>query len=355
MKDRTAYWCVAPSMRVQFADHAGFHRAFLFVILGASLGALALTVAGMPVSLAGVTAGTAGLCVGAATQLAWRSRLLLSVVVGTALVVGFQVVRPAGLPGLVCLAMAAVGVGLAAAMSRARAAVTVLATAGVGLLAAMVSQRIAMASSGVGVAAPVLALGVGSAFGLTAMLALLPRHILISVNPLRVLAQRIPAVAHREARTLCEHAVALHRRNVAALVPADRVLFEQAVTQVLLLARTVPQSIPAEDGPRLAEIEARIAAATDNETRTQYQATRTVILEQLALREGIQIKQARIIAQMHHQIAELERFVLAVVQASAKKTSPLGQLGANPQALAEQRDQFAADLAAARELNDIVS
>ena len=142
---------------------------------------------------------------------------------------------------------------------------------------------------------------------------------------------------------------------MAALVPADRVLFEQAVTQVLLLARTVPQSIPAEDGPRLAEIEARIAAATDNETRTQYQATRTVILEQLALREGIQIKQARIIAQMHHQIAELERFVLAVVQASAKKTSPLGQLGANPQALAEQRDQFAADLAAARELNDIVS
>ena len=84
------------------------------------------------------------------------------------------------------------------------------------------------------------------------------------------------------------------------------------------------------------DLDQRIAAATDDEVRSQYQAARAGLSDQRTYRDRIRQNRERLVARLHNHLAALEKFQLAVGMTASQQLSDLSKdVAASGEALGE--------------------
>jgi hypothetical protein len=186
-----------------------------------------------------------------------------------------------------------------------------------------------------------------AAMGMVGVVAMLPRHLSISIDPVAVALGRMPAATDAEVRGLCERATAIWRNARGKLAADDPglALLRDGVLKTLEVATKSADLRPdaAADGElakRITELDARIAAATDAEVRAQYQSARGALDDQRRYRESIRQNRERLIARMHNHVAALEKFQIAASRVEAVRTGVPAM---------KQLDELSADVAASGE------
>lgn len=310
-------------MDLRFTDHSSFQRA----AAGMASGALLFGAALHPVTpLAPLAGGALGIAAGAAIahgRAVWRVAAA-----GAALAVLF-----AGPPGWPVLVAAAALLALAVALGgpRGMRGVAGAAFAALALLVAMwCALRIGYAHATRGWP-PVVATAVAAAaMGLVGALATLPRHVAIGIDPVRGALRRLPGSLDAEVRELCARAAAIWSSAKDRIADdTGRALVRDGVVKTLEVAARSIEVVPtgpgdAELAKRLADLEQRIAAATDGEVRAQYQAARTAVADQQRYRERIRQGRERLVARMHNHVAALEKFQLAATGLEAARAASAG-------------------------------
>jgi hypothetical protein len=183
--------------------------------------------------------------------------------------------------------------------------------------------------------------------GMVGIIAMLPRHLSVSIDPVSSALRRMPAGIDAEVRGLCERSTAIWRNAKDKLAADDPglALVRDGVIKTLEVAtksadlRQDPAA-DAELAKRITELDARIAAATDAEVRAQYQSARGALDDQRRYRESIQQNRERLIARMHNHVAALEKFQIAASRALAVQTGMPAM---------RQLDELSADVAASGE------
>jgi len=99
----------------------------------------------------------------------------------------------------------------------------------------------------------------------------------------------------------------------------------------------------AELAQRMADLDQRIAAATDSEVKTQYEAARVALGDQQRYREHIRQGRERLVARMHNHVAALEKFELAATGLSAARVASAGS------PVVRQLEELSHDVAASGE------
>jgi hypothetical protein len=167
-----------------------------------------------------------------------------------------------------------------------------------------------------------------AAMGVVGALATLPRHVAIGFDPIRAAVRRLPVSIDREVRELCDRSVAIWNtaRQRFADDDAGQQLVRDGVLRTLEVAtKSADVKLPgATDGEleaRMRDLDQRIAAATDPEVRTQYQAARSALDDQQRYRNHIRQGHARLVARLHNHVAALEKFELAVTGLEAARTA----------------------------------
>jgi hypothetical protein len=186
-----------------------------------------------------------------------------------------------------------------------------------------------------------------AAMGMVGIVAMLPRHLSISIDPVAVALGRMPSGIDAEVRGLCERATAIWRNARGKLAADDPglPLLRDGVLKTLEVAAGSAdlKQDTAADGElarRITELDARIAAATDAEVRAQYQSARGALEDQRRYRERIQQNRERLIARMHNHVAALEKFQIAASRAFAVREGAPAM---------KQLDELSADVAASGE------
>ena len=177
------------------------------------------------------------------------------------------------------------------------------------------------------------------AMGMVGILAMLPRHLAMSRDPVLAAARRLPAGMDSEVRQLCDRSLKIWSTAKDELADGDpgRGLIRDGVLKTLeVAAKTTevkqPGASEQELASRIGLLDARIAEASDAETRAQYQAARTAIEDQQRYRDNIRRGRERLVARMHNHIAALEKFHLAAtglenaVKVTAKDSPTVKQL-----------------------------
>jgi len=166
------------------------------------------------------------------------------------------------------------------------------------------------------------------------VLAMIPRHLTISSDPVTAAARALPADVTGEVRGLCDRSTAIWRNAKDKLGAEDPglALVRDGVLKTLEVAgksRGLDQDA-GEDaalGKRITELDARIAAATDGEVRAQYQSAKGALEDQRRYREHIQQNRERLIARMHNHVAALEKFQIAASGLVAVRAATEGAPG----------------------------
>lgn len=303
-------------MELRFSQHESFHRAAIaMVATGFGFGALAHLVSwphGLP---AGLIGGTLGVVAGAALgyQRLWP-RLALGVLACAALAVSNTWAAMIG-----CGAVTALALALGTQGGR-RYATIALGTA-VSVVACWVAIQISFAQQTHAWSGALVDGTAAAAMGMLGALALLPRHVGIGRDAVVAAVARLPLGLDTEVRNLCNQSVSLWTQANARMVsdPENRDLLRQGVVKVLEVA--AKESAPLASGSdaalreRIVELETRIGNATDDETRTQYQAAKQALTEQQLYREKLSTRRDRLVAKLHHHVAALEKFQLAALGA----------------------------------------
>ena len=94
---------------------------------------------------------------------------------------------------------------------------------------------------------------------------------------------------------------------------------------------------------RMADLDQRIASATDAEVRSQYQAARAALGDQQRYREHIRQGRERLVARMHNHVAALEKFELAATGLEAARAASAGL------SVVKQLEELSNDVAASGE------
>jgi hypothetical protein len=168
--------------------------------------------------------------------------------------------------------------------------------------------------------------------GLVGALATLPRHVAIGIDPVRAALRRLPGSLDAEVRELCARAAAVwsSAKDRVADDTGRALVCDGVVKTLEVAARSASASVvptgpgDAELAQRLADLEQRIAAATDGEVRAQYQAARTAVADQQRYRERIRQGRERLVARMHNHVAALEKFQLAATGLEAARAASAG-------------------------------
>ena len=332
-------------MDIRFGDHASFHKAALGMVGGSLLFGLALH----PVTpLAPLAGGILGIAAGAAYahgQARWRMAAAGAALVplfvltpswpmlaGVAamLALGLALGGPRGLRGLL-------GVGLAAATA---------------LVAMWCALRITGASQTMRWPLWIKDATSAAAMGMVGVLALLPRHLKLALDPVSAALRNLPASLDPEVRNLCDRSVAIWTSTKDRLADSDpgKQLVQDAVLKTIEVAAKsadvkLTGANDTELAQRMEELDKRISAATDDEIKTQYQAARAALDDQRRYRAQIRQGRERVVARMHNHVAALEKFQLAATGleatrvASSTSTKQLAELSqdvaASGEALAE--------------------
>jgi hypothetical protein len=245
---------------------------------------------------------------------------------------------------------AALALGLAVGGPRGvRGLIGVLLGAAIALVAMWCAVRIDAARQTIDWPPLATAAVAAAAMGLVGALAMLPRHLHVSLDPVRAALHRMPAGLDAEVRGLCTRAVAIWstaRERIAD--EAGQALVRDGVVKTLeVAARSAEVKVTgpseAELAQRIADLDQRIAAATDGEVRAQYQAARAAIGDQQRYRDHIRQGRERLVARMHNHVAALEKFELAATGLEAARAASAGQ------AVVKQLEELSHDVAASGE------
>jgi hypothetical protein len=296
-------------MEIRFADHSSFQRAAAGMVGGATLFGLALH----PLTpLAPIAGGLVGVAAGAAIgygKVPWR--------IGAALVAMIPMFLLSPSPLMVGLIAATMGLALAGGRGL-RGLAIVIAGAMTSILAMWTAARIGHAEQTAHWPAWATVAASSAALGMVGVLALLPRHLRFVSDPVRAALKTLPANLDAEVRQLCERGVAIWTATAERLGADDPgvELVRDGVVKTLEVAASsatadVSASADAELAKRIADLDARIIAATDTEVRTQYQSARAALDDQRRYRDRIRQSRERLVARLHNHVAALEKFQLA--------------------------------------------
>jgi len=173
--------------------------------------------------------------------------------------------------------------------------------------------------------------GVASgAMGIVGVVAMLPRHLGIGWDPIGAAMKQLPASLDTEVRVLCQRSVAIWKQIDNAHDDTGKQLVRDAVLKTLEVAAKSSESQPQlgtddELARRISEIDARIAVATDDEVRTQYEAARSGLVDQKKYRERIHQNRERLVARLHNHLAALEKFQLAMGHSAQQQLADLSR------------------------------
>jgi hypothetical protein len=319
-------------MHIRFGDHASFHRAAAGMALGSLLAGIASHFATGGSAIAPLLGGLAGVAAGAAWAYGrpiWR----LAAAAAAAIPLFTMALQ---WPALAISAGAiSLGLALGGTAGRPRSAVALTAAAAVAvfLLAMWCSLRVDTAQRTQGWPGFGIDGAAAAAMGIVAALAVLPRHLALVIDPVQAALRRLPAALDPEVRRLCERSAELWSGARARLADGDpgRDLVRDGVLKTLEVAAksaglgTVEASGDAEAlAARMADLDQRIAAATDAEVKAQYTAARAALEDQRRYREHIANGRERLVARMHNHIAALEKFQLAATGLVAARAAAAG-------------------------------
>jgi len=185
--------------------------------------------------------------------------------------------------------------------------------------------------------------------GVVGALAMLPRHVRLVFDPVRAALARLPANLDAEVRGLCARSAAIWSTARDQIGDeAGRTLVRDGVLKTLeVAAKSAEVKITgpsdAELAERVADLDQRIAAATDDEVKTQYQSARAALGDQQRYRDRIRQGRERLIARMHNHVAALEKFELAATGLEAARTASVGS------EVVRQLEELSHDVAASGE------
>lgn len=316
-------------MELRFRDHASFHRAALGMTAGAALFGLALHVAGgfgahaaRLALVAPVAGGLVGVGVGAALaygSAAWRVGLAILAAAIAVAAPSWQGLAAAGAFTAVAIAIPGRAEGAIAAR-RVRALLVMAFASALAVLAMWTALRVAHADRVATWPSWAADLAGASALGIVAALAVLPRHLALAADPIRAAIRALPSDLDAEVRALCGRAVAVHAKLDER--DPDHDLARDGVLDALAVARQCAE-LRAATGTqddlarRIADLDARIAAATDAEVKSQYESARAALVEQRRHRDDARARRERLVAKLHFQVATLEQLATAGALAPA--------------------------------------
>lgn len=310
----------ASSRTIGFADHAGFHRTALHMAVAGGLAGLAAHVVtllepklgtmGSPIPVAAV-AGAA--VYGAASpETRAKARDLATVVLGAAFAAAALAAVSRGEMawawGMTIFA-GALGLLFGRGQTGKRFWVATGAGAAAVLAGKFVMGQLAMVSFG----PPWLVAGAaGISFGTVALLGTLPRHLRwVTRTGGASEAEEILARA-RAVAAQCEHGDQAVRQSVRAEV--DR-LTEVAARFAELDRQAAVSPSSADLDARVAELDRRIEAATDEMAKSQFERARQTVEAQRREVKSICAGRERVLARMHAALAQIESMRLTAVGA----------------------------------------
>jgi len=188
-----------------------------------------------------------------------------------------------------------------------------------------------------------------AAMGMVAVMAMLPRHLTVDIDPVKTAARGLPAVLDPEVRTLCDRSLTIWRTSKDALADdAGKRLVRDGVLKTLEVAHKsaevkVTGATDDELAARMAELDKRIAATADEEARSQYQAARAALDDQARYRAHIAKGRERLVARMHNHVAALEKFQLAATGLQSARAASEGATAV------KQLEELSQDVAASGE------
>jgi len=333
-------------MDIRFGDHSSFHRAAAGMALGSLLAGIAFHFVTGASNLVPLLGGLVGIAAGTSWgygRVSWRA---ITAAVATIPLFAMALQWPA-----LALSAAAISLGIAlggkgsatglrpevgtddavGARSRAATAVAVAVSIGALLLAMWCSLRVDTARQTQGWPGWWLHGVAAAAMGIVAALAVLPRHLALVTDPVQAALKGLPAALDPEVRQLCERSAELWSSAKERLTDGDsgRDLVRDGVLKTLEVAVKSAGVKPV--GPsneeltaRMADLDQRIAAATDAEVKSQYTSARTALEDQRRYREHIANGRERLVARMHNHIAALEKFQLAATGLVAARAATSG-------------------------------
>lgn len=328
-------------MDIRFADHPSFQRAAAGMVGGALLFGAALHPVTALAPLAGGLLGVAAGAVIAHGRPAWRM-----LATAAALVVLFA--APPSWPALAGVA-AIMSLALAGGPRGLRGLLGVLFGAAAVLVAMWTALRIGHAQKTVDWPPLATTLVAAAALGVVGALAMLPRHVQIAVDPVRAALAKLPATLDAEVRGLCARSAAIwtSAQDQIRDDAGQRLVRDGVLKTLEVAARSADVKITGpSDGElagRIADLDQRIAAATDAEVRTQYQAARAALGDQQRYREHIRQGRERMVARMHNHVAALEKFELAATGLEAARAASAGL------SVVKQLEELSNDVAASGE------
>jgi hypothetical protein len=310
-------------MDIRFADHSSFQRAAAGMVGGALLfGAALHPVTGLAAIAGGILGMTAGAAV-AQGRPGWR------MIAGGAALVPLFVLSPSW--PMLALVAAIVALALAVGGPRGvRGLIGVLLGSVTALVAMWCALRIGHAQQTAHWPPLATTAVAAAAMGLVGALAMLPRHVQIALDPVHAALKKLPSSLDAEVRGLCTRAAAIWSTAQDRIQDdAGKALVRDGVLKTLEVAANsaevkVTGPSEAELAQRMADLDQRVAAATDGEVRAQYQAARAAVGDQQRYRDHIRQGRERLVARMHNHVAALEKFELAATGLEAARAASAG-------------------------------
>jgi len=330
-------------MDIRFDDHASFHRAAAGMTLGGALLGLAFH----PITpMAPIIGGLGGIAAGAAIGYGKPMWRLGAAAAASAAILAL----PAGWPalaaaaGVMALAVSIGGLrGWRGLFAMALGAMTTLVAVWTAFRIGHAEQTLTWSRWTVDAAS-------AGAMGMVGILTMLPRHLSISIDPVLAAMRRVPTGVTGEVRGLCDRSTAIWRNakdKLAADDPGLSLVRDGVLKTIEVASKSASLDIDAagdaELAKRITELDARIAAATDPEVRSQYQSARGALDDQRRYRDHIKQNRERLIARMHNHVAALEKFQIAASGLKAVRAAAEGAPAI------KQLDELSADVAASGE------
>ncbi len=189
------------------------------------------------------------------------------------------------------------------------------------------------------------AVGAG-AMGMVGILAMLPRHLKLAIDPVQAMIRRLPPTLDPEVKNLCDRSIVIWNGAKEQLADeGGKNLVRDGVMKTLEVALKsaevkVTGGTEAELTRRMTELDQKIANTSDAEAKAQYQSARAALDDQRRYRDHIAKGRERLVARMHNHVAALEKFQLAATGLEAARAVSTG-----PSAV-QQLEELSHDVAA---------
>jgi len=332
-------------MEIRFGDHPSFHRAALGMVGGSAALGLALH-AIKPGSAGAMVAGLGGIAIG--TAIGYGKPAFRIAAAAVACVPLFLMTKSVTAMSMVAAVM---GLGIAAfGLRGVRGAVAVMLGATATMLAMWAGMRVGAAQQTMEWPLWIKDLASASAMGMIGVFAVLPRHLKISMDPVTTAIRNLPRELDSEVRELCNRSISIWNGAKDKLADNDpgKNLVRDGVLKTLEVAIKSADiraqgATDTELQKRMTDLDARIAAATDGEVKTQYQAARAALDDQARYQGHIKQNRERMIARMHNHVAALEKFQLAAGGLAAARAATASSTAV------KQLEELSADVAASGE------